>query len=467
MRQVPISITLALLASLAAACAEAAPQATHPRKTPLVRWVYDPAIPRPEQPTGGTDRGGNVLAASDEVPCTDSDFRTVPIGGHPGAVLMSRHKYCQQYVSSPTMISVDLMRRTDDSAWEFYRPGVPAAKISTHDVGTLVIETRVHAYGGSNRLGKTHKIDVSAQSFVFDPGFPAHLQPGIFVTLQPNGGTTMPTNSGVRGFEVNTSEIGLITLSAASHSGSTGAFDVNFKWSYEGQDPQGNITQFAVYAPSYAYSVNGTPRRDTTGVFNIDADSSASWLFPQGLRCDKGVATGDGTPSEGCIFEEAAPVFRISATGSVAEEALHVFQAQTTTDAYRTERSPGVFLPVPGTRVVADEPGDPQYMGLIRGTLEDSILNRDAACVLPNSLAAIRPYSGSSSCPTPQSPNCSCDEFPFAITKNGAAYNPSGTSVRYINLDHNRTGGSLLSGFFRTERVIPNEKFWVQVTDIH
>ncbi len=228
-----------------------------------------------------------------------------------------------------------------------------------------------------------------------------------------------------------------------------------------------NIARLAVGVPSYSYQINNTPNSGFDGFRTIAADSGASWAWLQQLRCDKGVASGDGAPAEGCIFVEASPIFEISTTGGAEEEAIHIYHAQRNTDAYKTQLSPGVFKPSLGARAVADESGGEQYLGLERGTEDDRRLNGADACKDPNTaLIRVRPYSGSASCPTLSSLNCECDEYPFASTKQGGHYMPFATSVRGINLSHNRSGGGQLIAFYSSQRVIPGEKFWVKVTGV-
>ena len=218
---------------------------------------------------------------------------------------------------------------------------------------------------------------------------------------------------------------------------------------------------------SYSYQINATPNAGFEGLHSFAADSGASWAWLQPLRCDKGVASGDGVPAEGCIFVEASPIFEISAFSGAEEEAIHIYHAQRNTDTYKTQLSPGVFKPSAGARAIADESGGQQHLGLERGTEDDRRLNSAAACKDPNTaLINVRPYSGSASCPTLGSLNCECDEYPFASTKQGGHYAASATSVRRINLSHNRSGGGQLLAFYNAQRVIPGERFWVTVTGV-
>jgi hypothetical protein len=170
-------------------------------------------------------------------------------------------------------------------------------------------------------------------------------------------------------------------------------------------------------------------------------------------------------PENGCVFYDAAPIFEISKSGNAAEEAAHIEYAQTTRDPiYKEKYSPGVFFAAPGTRAIANESAaGEQSMGLTRGEITDRALNNNQACKYTNSLIRTRPYSASSTCGAPTPSVCQCDEYPFAASREGAAFNPEGTSVRYIQGGENTSGGGQLIGFLKRERVFRGEKFWVRV----
>ncbi|MEV6237280.1 NucA/NucB deoxyribonuclease domain-containing protein [Lentzea sp. NPDC051838] len=64
-----------------------------------------------------------------------------------------------------------------------------------------------------------------------------------------------------------------------------------------------------------------------------------------------------------------------------------------------------------------------------------------------------------------------CDEFPFATTREGAAFGDDNYSVKYVNESHNRSAGSALNTYYRWDRILYEEdpadgvldEFWVSV----
>ncbi|SNT57716.1 Deoxyribonuclease NucA/NucB [Streptosporangium subroseum] len=52
----------------------------------------------------------------------------------------------------------------------------------------------------------------------------------------------------------------------------------------------------------------------------------------------------------------------------------------------------------------------------------------------------------------------SCDEYPFASTKEGAASTPSNYSVELIKLEDNCASGSRLGWFYQQNRIIPEHR---------
>ena len=54
-------------------------------------------------------------------------------------------------------------------------------------------------------------------------------------------------------------------------------------------------------------------------------------------------------------------------------------------------------------------------------------------------------------------PDGSCDEYPFASTNEGGAR----ASRANVNLRQNQRGGALLGGFYKRQRVLTGDAFWV------
>lgn len=410
----------------------------------------------------------SALAVGDQGPCTEEEFIQAGATTPPGSSLVNRHKYCLQTQSLNSVLSVDLMQTSAGSPWQYYSPGVPAWQVRTFDVGTIAVRTRVQAYGPSTVLAKTFKIDAAATYFAFAPEFPDHLKATISVMLTPDASVDVYSGTGIGNLQITAGAINPITLSGSAASGSTGAFSVQFGWTYSGSNRlQEDFVELAPFVPRWIYSVRNTPRAGTTEPFRMDADSSASPLDKPRVRCDRRVASESSGFTQGCVFSEASAIMELSKTDvAVAEAAEHIESAQRTSTAYKPRYSPGVFVAAAGTRAIANESGGDQYVGLIRGESPDNKKNRDAACerLVATSLVNVRPHSGSASCLTSPPPStCSCDEYPFAMTKNGAYYNADGTSVRYILKTHNSSSAGTQSETMNRQRVFRGEKFWVRV----
>lgn len=58
----------------------------------------------------------------------------------------------------------------------------------------------------------------------------------------------------------------------------------------------------------------------------------------------------------------------------------------------------------------------------------------------------------------------SCDEYPFASTlEGGASYAPPNSGWAWVPVDEQRSQGGYLSSFYRLQRVLDGDKFWVEV----
>ena len=172
------------------------------------------------------------------------------------------------------------------------------------------------------------------------------------------------------------------------------------------------------------------------------AHSNANFGYPPILRCDRAVAKGGA--SKGCVFTEAAPVFRIAPWPEAAE---HASEAQ-------AKGSPGAFKLKAGTRAIADDTVTGTN-ALLRAKVERVIdANRYASCKGGNSaLANLRQKNFSTTCFL-GSPNCDCDEYPFASTWNGGRVQPNTASVKFINSFQNQASGRKLGDFYLNERLI-------------
>jgi len=171
--------------------------------------------------------------------------------------------------------------------------------------------------------------------------------------------------------------------------------------------------------------------------------------FP-GVRCDN---AWNGLTGKGCVVPEADPVLNMSGRSTVTTHSQHIQRAQQSG--------------LPGSAVN----GTP-----LRRTTDQTRItnNRNATC---NKVRATRPN------------NIDCDEYPFASTEEGGlsagqtfrtfegcqppldgltVIDPdnitnegTGVSICYINRSDNRSGGGILSWFYKKQRVGNSEEFYV------
>ncbi|MET8153816.1 NucA/NucB deoxyribonuclease domain-containing protein [Actinoplanes sp. NPDC049668] len=148
------------------------------------------------------------------------------------------------------------------------------------------------------------------------------------------------------------------------------------------------------------------------------------------VRCDSSTVI-DNTRNGGCVYPEFEPTFTLSlADDRVNETAEHIRDTQAAT-THHWGLQPG------GTK--------------LRRTTSDTNIaaNREAAC--PRSL--------------PRPTGKSCDEYPFASTSQGAAMEGAGDfSRRMVDARDNSRAGSDLGQFYRRNRILGNDAFWVEIT---
>ena len=170
-------------------------------------------------------------------------------------------------------------------------------------------------------------------------------------------------------------------------------------------------------------------------------------VAPPRVRCDNAIP---GTVQPGCVFPDYMPADILDRGGAFNELARHIGDAQ-------LSGLPGAYPDgVPLKRLV-----DPVAQNA----------NRTRAC----------PDASAGGYPRPEGK--SCDEYPFASTKQGAAQPPRGPartfsycqinepagagpigySVCMIDATQNSVGGSLLGSFYNTNRVIDDDpfQFWI------
>ncbi|MGN6083482.1 NucA/NucB deoxyribonuclease domain-containing protein [Trinickia sp.] len=194
-----------------------------------------------------------------------------------------------------------------------------------------------------------------------------------------------------------------------------------------------------------------------TGESFEDGQSMAN--FPSGtyshipkIRCDVGLARR-GT--KGCVYPAAPAVFSgISASDpDVDESAIHIREAQA---AGRRGKfvAAGDGSILPGSD--ASELTRTRSQKLIKE-------NRDEARKRYVEQYAEEPVCELTTDPDEPPGPCNCDEYPFASTNEGASRGEF--SVKRIDAKDNQRAGARLGNFFTSQRVIENDKFYVDITD--
>jgi Deoxyribonuclease NucA/NucB len=158
--------------------------------------------------------------------------------------------------------------------------------------------------------------------------------------------------------------------------------------------------------------------------------STMDTVRSQQMRCDSLRIFGSPAYNNGCVFQIVAPIFTLNRSDpAVAEAAQHIYNAQ---------RS----LPDHWGWIDNGPPLHRLYDPVKRRR------NHDVAC------------AGF----VPDAAGDQCDEYPFASTYEGASFvGRNRVSVASIIGSHNTTAGSRLGGFYRDQRVIDGEAFWVHV----
>ncbi|TVL87379.1 NucA/NucB deoxyribonuclease domain-containing protein [Streptomyces sp. SAJ15] len=144
------------------------------------------------------------------------------------------------------------------------------------------------------------------------------------------------------------------------------------------------------------------------------------------FRCDdKFWGPKKRTKNPGCVFPAASPVFTLSRRDAkVKESANHILDAQ---------------------RKIAGHPG--ASTPLHRITDQKVIdAHRKAMCAKVHN---------------PDPKKYDCDEYPFAASKEGG--NPARGSTRIISLGDNRSAGARLGGFYKVQRVLNGDGYYVRI----
>ena len=381
----------------------------------------------------GTCAGYGTLPPSDGLPvagmgsCGGDEAQYVlqpnNVGEPEYLSLKNRHVSCDQFIAQAAVVEEN---RGMSGTFRF--------------LGNADIMVKRSIFGKPTALQKTYEFRFNVIAWTPDPSNTSNPNPTLSVgalvecSAQPSTAScTAPNNTASLRMSVGSSAV--LTTTAA----------------YGVTVPEGSLP-FAYFNPvtTFVYSASGSPYAwQTTQGLNLSVGAPR-------LRCD--VQLAHATQS-GCVFDQAAAVYVLDRKdATVAEAAEHIFEAQNLPEP---NRAPGAFTLMPGTRAIADSS--------VRGSAAlqrnrwqvDANRNRTAACGDSNSslINSRSPVKASASC-TANPVGCSCDEYPFASTYSGAAYDPDRTSVKLINANQNiLAGGGRLSGFYARERILDLAQF--------
>ncbi|MFG1807832.1 FG-GAP-like repeat-containing protein [Streptomyces sp. NPDC049040] len=166
----------------------------------------------------------------------------------------------------------------------------------------------------------------------------------------------------------------------------------------------------------------------------------------EGFRCDS--AAYLATP--GCVFDSVTEVWSLTMDSSVQETSEHIFRAQT---------YPTLTLPLSDDGSAKSIPGSPasgRPLSRLKSTDPMYGRNRGAA-----QRACRRYWGGNYSAGN----TYQCDEYPFASTYQGGSNGPNTFSVQVVKADDNTTAGNRLGTFYKEQRIIDSDPFYVQVVD--
>ena len=184
--------------------------------------------------------------------------------------------------------------------------------------------------------------------------------------------------------------------------------------------PEGNLAATSSIDPRTKGTIAAGQSRWSVSFSQMGAFPSQPADFTsEAVRCD--TATPNARP--GCVLSRYTPTLNYT-TAHNGELATHIRDAQ-------ASGRPG-----------APASGKPLTRTTNRTRVE---LNRTTSC--PPLL--------------PRPPGTQCDEYPFASTQQGGLLN--GASSRLIDQDDNTTGGNELAAFYRQNRVVDSDPFYVQI----
>ncbi|MFB8172179.1 NucA/NucB deoxyribonuclease domain-containing protein [Kitasatospora purpeofusca] len=172
------------------------------------------------------------------------------------------------------------------------------------------------------------------------------------------------------------------------------------------------------------------------------------------FRCDTDPKVGG--PKAGCVFQNVVEELVMDrSTAEYKYSAQHIWDAQhrpeTTEPKVAGKKVPGsIESGVPLARI---KPGDASAIKKNRGRS-----TRTCARVFGANYAQHNPADNTHL--------YDCDEYPFASTQQGAQMPRGNTnfSVRVLPEADNQAGGRVLGDFYRTQRIIADDRFYVTIT---
>jgi hypothetical protein len=402
----------------------------------------------PAPPSGG-------VPSDTDQPCTkDDEFVALSGSSREDQSLVSRHVACYSSAASTSGNSVFADLKEVNGQFVFATAQDIAARTFTSQlVGNFAdAEVQVSLHGPSTGLTKTVSIRARVKNFQNDNSYTGPSQALTSIKVRPL------VSCFARGAsDGNLCTIAPVVLDVPLNGNWSARREVSiaFNWPAPtvGAD---DVEQFQVSLQRFFYVANGSVDR-------VDSESSLfDTNYPYGIevRCDRGAAKAR---TNGCVLPLAAAVFSLkSSDTAVAKSRQHISDALATVPGIT-----GRFALLQGTRAVADESGA-GTLALTRTRITQRINNNRAESnkrckEIFGPVVAPAPEV----CPVVLDPDedegpCDCDEYPFASSEQGA-FSEGPLSVRRIPQSDNRSAGAKLGEFYRKQRVIDAEEFWVAV----
>ncbi|MFW6724787.1 DUF5005 domain-containing protein [Streptomyces sp. MAR4 CNY-716] len=170
----------------------------------------------------------------------------------------------------------------------------------------------------------------------------------------------------------------------------------------------------------------------------------SSTMGGTGFRCDSATYVGS---NHACVFDQVTEVFQLTADGDVKQSADLIWTAQ---------NKPNKTLPVHhGNKEIPGSPASHNSLSRIHDDLKKQNNNE--------SVKQCKKYWGDG---YSKGQTKDCDEYPFQSTHQGALTGGTGTkhfAVKAIKKEHNRLAGSRLGAFYINQRILFDDRFYVDL----